>query len=66
MQKEIVLKLKPAEALDDSVIKTYISNASAVPFSGIGQKCRKMNCLTWSINKRFIDIGPYVQVNPNL
>ena len=35
MQKEIVLKLKPAEALDDSVIKTYISNASAVPFSDI-------------------------------
>ena len=35
MQKDIVIKLKPAEALDDSVIKTYLSNASAVPFSSI-------------------------------
>jgi uncharacterized protein len=35
MQKDISLKLKPAEALDDNTIKAYLSNALAIPSSEI-------------------------------
>lgn len=35
MQKDITLKLKPAEAEDDSVIKSYLSQSLALPASSI-------------------------------
>ena len=69
MQKEIALKLKPAEALDDTIIKTYLSNALAISPSAISGFYRTKQSIdarsrsqVWInlVVQAFIDV-PFVQ-----